>query len=330
MFFGLLVIGGHKKTRQMAPLSRCGGCCCSNYKAEGPLTQPCHAQSGDYSAADRRQRDRPASRAAATRRGSNQGRNLPLDPARWLPLPVRAARCKRIVGYTVATCQVNDCKLLVAPTTSPSKSRVSLSKLRLRSLSIFRTVRTPTSQKGGDPVMAPSSSYDLIIKNGRHFDGTGAPAVVRHLGIRDGKLVTVSTTPLCREGGGCPEVIDALSRVGDARLPRHAYALRRRVAGQSRPEGKRAPRRHHGDVRLLLHRHGLLGGGGLLGHVHAGGVDSARARAAAAAQDQDLEHPGRLRGAPRKHAAGPEHHRLPRPLRSARVGDGPGPRGESR
>ena len=58
--------------------------------------------------------------------------------------------------------------------------------------------------------MAPSSSYDLIVKNGRHFDGSGAPAVVRHLGIRDGKLVTVSATPLLENG--CPEVIDALGK----------------------------------------------------------------------------------------------------------------------
>ena len=57
--------------------------------------------------------------------------------------------------------------------------------------------------------MAPSS-YDLIIKNGRHFDGTGAPAAVRHLGIRDGKLLTVSATPLLESG--CPEVIDALGK----------------------------------------------------------------------------------------------------------------------
>ena len=58
--------------------------------------------------------------------------------------------------------------------------------------------------------MAPSSSYDLIVKNGRYFDGTGAPALVRHLGIRDGKLVSVSATPLPENG--CPEVIDALGK----------------------------------------------------------------------------------------------------------------------
>jgi N-acyl-D-glutamate deacylase len=50
-------------------------------------------------------------------------------------------------------------------------------------------------------------AYDLIIKNGRHFDGTGAPSAVRHLGIRNGKVAAVSETPL--DEGGCREVIDA-------------------------------------------------------------------------------------------------------------------------
>ena len=50
-------------------------------------------------------------------------------------------------------------------------------------------------------------SYDVIVRNGLWFDGTGAAPKVRTLGIRDGKLATVSTTPL--DETGCPEVIDA-------------------------------------------------------------------------------------------------------------------------
>jgi len=50
-------------------------------------------------------------------------------------------------------------------------------------------------------------AYDLIIKNGRHFDGSGGASAVRHLGIRDGKVATVSETPL--DESGCREVIDA-------------------------------------------------------------------------------------------------------------------------
>jgi N-acyl-D-glutamate deacylase len=49
--------------------------------------------------------------------------------------------------------------------------------------------------------------YDLIIKNGRHFDGSGAPSAVRHLGIRGGKVAAVSESPL--DEAGCGEVIDA-------------------------------------------------------------------------------------------------------------------------
>ena len=40
-------------------------------------------------------------------------------------------------------------------------------------------------------------SYDTIIRNGRWFDGTGAPSAVRNLGIRDGHVVTI--TPHGRE-----------------------------------------------------------------------------------------------------------------------------------
>jgi N-acyl-D-aspartate/D-glutamate deacylase len=49
--------------------------------------------------------------------------------------------------------------------------------------------------------------YDVIVKNGRWFDGTGAPSAVRHLGISDGHVATVSPEPL--DETGCPRVIDA-------------------------------------------------------------------------------------------------------------------------
>ena len=34
-------------------------------------------------------------------------------------------------------------------------------------------------------------SYDIIIKNGLYFDGSGTPGAVRHVGIRDGRIVAV-------------------------------------------------------------------------------------------------------------------------------------------
>jgi len=50
-------------------------------------------------------------------------------------------------------------------------------------------------------------SYDVIVRNGLWFDGTGRPPQVRTLGIRDGVVATVSANPL--DETGCPEVIDA-------------------------------------------------------------------------------------------------------------------------
>ncbi|MGV0735478.1 amidohydrolase family protein [Mycobacterium syngnathidarum] len=50
-------------------------------------------------------------------------------------------------------------------------------------------------------------SYDVIVRNGLWFDGTGAPPQVRTLGIRDGVVVAVSPTPL--DETDCPDVIDA-------------------------------------------------------------------------------------------------------------------------
>jgi N-acyl-D-aspartate/D-glutamate deacylase len=52
--------------------------------------------------------------------------------------------------------------------------------------------------------------YDLIIRNGLWFDGTGARPLIRTLGIRDGVVATVSPEPL--DESGCPDVIDAESK----------------------------------------------------------------------------------------------------------------------
>jgi N-acyl-D-aspartate/D-glutamate deacylase len=53
-------------------------------------------------------------------------------------------------------------------------------------------------------------TYDVIIRNGLWFDGTGAPPQTRTLGIRDGIVATVSTGPL--DETGCPDVIDAAEK----------------------------------------------------------------------------------------------------------------------
>ena len=50
-------------------------------------------------------------------------------------------------------------------------------------------------------------SFDLIVRNGLWFDGTGAKPAVRTLGIRNGVVEVVSVEPL--DEAGCPDVIDA-------------------------------------------------------------------------------------------------------------------------
>lgn len=51
------------------------------------------------------------------------------------------------------------------------------------------------------------SHFDLIVRDGLYFDGTGAEPRTAHLGVRDGRIAAVSSAPL--DESGCPEVIDA-------------------------------------------------------------------------------------------------------------------------
>lgn len=53
-------------------------------------------------------------------------------------------------------------------------------------------------------------AYDVIIRDGLWFDGTGAAPQTRTLGIRDGVVATVSDGPL--DETGCPDVIDAAGK----------------------------------------------------------------------------------------------------------------------
>jgi len=50
-------------------------------------------------------------------------------------------------------------------------------------------------------------AFEVIIKNGVHFDGTGAPGVTRNLGLRGGRVAVISAEPL--DETGCPRIIDA-------------------------------------------------------------------------------------------------------------------------
>ena len=53
-------------------------------------------------------------------------------------------------------------------------------------------------------------TYDVIVRDGLWFDGTGSAPQTRTLGIRDGVVVTVSRDRL--DETGCPEVIDAAGK----------------------------------------------------------------------------------------------------------------------
>ncbi len=58
--------------------------------------------------------------------------------------------------------------------------------------------------------MDPDGAFDLIVRRGMWFDGTGAPGAVRDVGIRDGVVAAVSATPLSADTTA--EVIDAAGR----------------------------------------------------------------------------------------------------------------------
>lgn len=52
--------------------------------------------------------------------------------------------------------------------------------------------------------------FDAVINNGRFFDGTGASGQDVHLGVRDGKLVAISSEPFAHDAA--PVAIDARER----------------------------------------------------------------------------------------------------------------------
>ena len=53
-------------------------------------------------------------------------------------------------------------------------------------------------------------NFDTIIRNGRWFDGSGAPSAIRTIGIRDGRIAEISPHPL--DETGCEQVIDAAGK----------------------------------------------------------------------------------------------------------------------
>ncbi|MFC9894125.1 amidohydrolase family protein [Nocardia sp. NPDC127579] len=117
--------------------------------------------------------------------------------------------------------------------------------------------------------------YDTIIKGGRWFDGTGAPSALRHLGIRDGRVATVSSEPLTEHD--CPNVIDATGKwVLPGMLDIHTHYDVEVLTGPALAESVR-----HGITTVFL-------GSCSLSTVHVGATDAG-----------DLF--GRVEAIPRKH-----------------------------
>jgi N-acyl-D-aspartate/D-glutamate deacylase len=104
-------------------------------------------------------------------------------------------------------------------------------------------------------------SYDTIVRNGRWFDGTGAPSAVRNIGIRDGHVVTISPDSL--DDRGCPRVIDATGKwVVPGLLDIHTHYDVEVLNGPSLSESLR-----HGVTTVML-------GSCSLSTVHVDGVDA--------------------------------------------------------
>jgi N-acyl-D-aspartate/D-glutamate deacylase len=104
-------------------------------------------------------------------------------------------------------------------------------------------------------------SYDTIIRNGRRFDGTGAPSAVRNIGIRDGHVVAISPHDL--DDKGCPRVVDATGKwVLPGMLDIHTHYDVEVLNGPSLSESLR-----HGVTTAML-------GSCSLSTVHVDGVDA--------------------------------------------------------
>ncbi len=104
-------------------------------------------------------------------------------------------------------------------------------------------------------------SFDTVIRNGRWFDGTGAPSAIRNIGIRDGHVAAITGQPF--DETDCPVVIDADGKwVLPGMIDVHTHYDVEVLDGPSLSESLR-----HGVTTVML-------GSCSLSTVHVGGADA--------------------------------------------------------
>lgn len=104
-------------------------------------------------------------------------------------------------------------------------------------------------------------TYDTIIRNGRWFDGTGAPSAVRNIGIAGSRVATVTPHPL--DETGCGQVIDATGKwVLPGMVDIHTHYDVEVLGGPGLPESVR-----HGVTTILI-------GSCSLSTIHVDGADA--------------------------------------------------------
>ncbi len=90
------------------------------------------------------------------------------------------------------------------------------------------------------------SEFDIIIKGGRYFDGTGGPSSLQYIAIKDGKIARVSATPI--DESNCKKIIEAYGQwVTPGFLDTHTHYDSELIASPSLSESVR-----HGITTVLV------------------------------------------------------------------------------